>query len=440
MDLGQKVNFGILIVVILIGIFGYFAYTGKFNEFYVTPFVKKAGFISQLDPNFPSELNLLVYFESNSISAQNPITVKAKAFPSEFFYRYSPDPWNAYGDKMYLLFPDALKHPLHQYAEGDFEGAVIELKRNDQPREFVGSGQIVFIEGGKFGYYLVRQSFMDKHLIDEKTTQFSLKEFENKISSLTRTSIADSSVTAEMRTNNLILALTLLAFAVSIVQSRNHISNGIMWLNTSIDNKRFLLGIVIFSILFFSVIGLTLYLDERIVRENDEYGFKYVNKKYDYEIKRSDTNWFFIRNVAERAKALGLPLLTLESLEDSTLIQKFSGESVFVGVYDEPNYDVSDSKIGEVLSNMFEYYGMTEFVYSIKDKNGQKIVQGHHEDSNREIRIEFIPHNSKLYVKQSFKYLNSSQVTSDELDQISNSFNFCSQSIVGCLKEDPPRF
>lgn len=436
MELNHKINCGILIAVLILGILAYFSFIGHFNEFYYTPSTRKAGFVSQLNPDFPEELDVLVFLKTSSLNAQSPINVEVKVLPSEHFYQYKSGLWEAYSNKFYIIFPDALKYPVHQYAEGDFEGAIIELNKSNNPREFTGNDQIIFQQGGKFGWTLVSQDFIDKHRINENKASLTLSDITPQIGNLTLFTIGEPHITADLQTNNLILTLTLLAFAVSIVQSRNHIVGGVTWIYEKTEKKhRFVTGVIILIIVIGTIICFVHYLDGLTVKKDNEYGFKLVSKTYDFEITRLNTNWFFIKDVAKRVKQLGLPIPTMTSMIDDMLIQKYSGEAVFVGVFNEPNLKLNSEYVGNTMSNMFEYYGLTEFTYTIKKETDDEIeITGKHADSKTEITIRFIKKSNSLFIIESIVNSNSNEITKKEIEKISASFNFCSNQIFSCLK------
>ncbi|MCV0372451.1 MAG: hypothetical protein K5793_02740 [Nitrosarchaeum sp.] len=436
MELKHKINFGILVVIIVIGFFAYFSFIGQFNEFQITPSTRKGGFVSQLDPSYPEELDMHVFLKTTSLSAQHPIDVEVKVMPSEHFYKYPSNLWDRYTENFYVLFPDALKYPLHQYAEGNFEGAIIELNKNENPRTFTGNGKIIFQQGGEYGWALVSQDFIDKHNIEFKTTSITLNEITPKISNLTLFTIGDPNVTTEQKTNNLILTITLLAFGASIVQSRNHIIDGITWIDKKIVEKhRLVVCLITLSFGILLIIFLIYYLDEITIKDDGQYGFKFVSKTHDFEITRENTNWFFFWDVDKKIKELGYQVPIIDSMKNNLLIQKYSGEIVFVGVYSKPVQNGSSYASGEMISNMFNYYGETEFTYTLKEINENELyISGKHEDSKSEINARFIIDNENLYVIESINKYSSSKVSKAESDSILDSFQLCSNQVFSCLK------
>lgn len=435
MELKHKINFGILVVIIIIGFLAYFSFIGQFNEFQITPSTRKAGFVSQLDPSYPEELDVHVFLKTNSLSAQNPIDVEVKVMPSEHFYKYPLNLWDRYTEKFYVLFPDAHKYPLHQYAEGGYEGAIIELNKNENPRTFTGNGKIIFQQGGKYGWTLVSQDFINKHNVAFKSTSVTLNEISPKISNLILFTIGDPNVTTEQKTNNLILTITFLAFGASIVQSRNHIIEGVSWISEkTVKKHRFVGGIILLVIATITIVFFVVQIDNFTVKEDNQYGFKFVSKTHDFEIARENTNWFFIWDVDERIKELGYQIPFKDTMTNNLLIQKYSGEVVFVGIYHEPDLDIKTESMGSIIANMFDYYEKTTFTYTLEEKENEIFISGKHPDSKSNIDVRFIKNKDTLYVIESIDSLSSSEISQSESDRIRNSFQICSKQIFSCLK------
>ncbi|MEW6605625.1 MAG: hypothetical protein AB1351_13190 [Thermoproteota archaeon] len=218
----------VLVIVAVIGWYAYLTYTGEFDHEYEYPAPTAAGgFITGLPPDTPPELNISVVFNTTSLSAQNPITVEVRLWPTEDFKRYKPDPWDEhYPDHEYLVFPYALKYPLTKLEGGDYEAAAIRVNKSDNPREFYGKGQIIYPFEGRYGYLFVGQTEMNEKRQENGLTNFDAVNLTNRIHNATYFNVGSSDEVTNLRNNNIFLALTLVFVAFGVAQFHGSITAG----------------------------------------------------------------------------------------------------------------------------------------------------------------------------------------------------------------------
>lgn len=231
--LGVRLASSVLILssVIVIGIMAYKAYAGDFNELYsFTPPAFTGGFISQQNPEYPKDMNMIVFLNTTSLSAQNPITVSAKMYPSVDFSKFNPDPWPHLPEYQYLVFPYALKYPLKASAEGDYYSAIIEMKKSDDPRQYYGTGEIVYQFDNKYGFIFIGPKEMQEHVKSDGAVHFTASELDGRVNDMTRFTVGSTELTTSLKTNNIFLSLTLVLLAVGIVEVRRNIVAAVSWI------------------------------------------------------------------------------------------------------------------------------------------------------------------------------------------------------------------
>ena len=432
------ISLGIVILVILIVGLATLSFTGFFNEFNFTPSIRQSSFLAKIYPDLPPELDILVYMKTTSLSAQNIITVSAKAFPNDNFAKYPNDSWNhiAYTEKMYLLFPHSLNYPLHQYSEGDFAAGIIELTKSNNPREYVGNGQIIYQHEGKYGYHLVTQNFFDKRGINVNQVSVLASEIEPLVGNVTEIEISGADVTVSFQTNNLILTLTWLAVAFGIVQTRAHIISGISWLHVHAIGKRNLVILILVLIVSIILVTLgTLSLDEYKVIKTSEYGLKFVDIEYDFQISKPNTDWYFVQEPQFLRYKILLPLPDV-NLAKGTLIHRYTGESVFVGVLDNaPDFSQLREQILQTMPRLSQE---REVIYTIDEGTTEFLLNGIYTEDQTIFVQRIIHHNDRVYfIQKTIPFSNDiSESVKLEVDSVWNTFDFCSTQFFGCLR--PP--
>lgn len=181
------------------------------------------GFLVQQNPNFPPDINMIINFKTTSLSAQNPIEVEAKMIPSEYFNAYHPDPWPYLPNSQLVLFPYAIKYPQKQFSDGSYAQGYVNLTKKDNPREYSGTGKILYQTEGDFGYFFVGPQEMKAHFVNDGA-KFTLDEINNKMNKQTLFHVS-SDQTVMQTTGKYSTMIGLVGFAISIVKYRNKISD-----------------------------------------------------------------------------------------------------------------------------------------------------------------------------------------------------------------------
>lgn len=225
------ITVGILILVGIIGLFAYQIYDGKYDPVYhYTPQEKimPSFFIYKTqEGEVHLSFDYFIHFHTTSLSAQNPIFVEVKVYPTN-------DTVKSYAsilpNQMKLILPNALTYPLVIDEKGDYDDANIILNKINLV-EYQGTGTVIYQIDGQQKYMFVSDEEAKKHndiFIDD--------DFKERIQN-SDIPIGSTDLTATLKTNNIFLALTFVFIGFGVLELREQIMRGIIYVYELILRK-----------------------------------------------------------------------------------------------------------------------------------------------------------------------------------------------------------
>lgn len=427
----QKIKVGIVVSIILLSLGAIHAFNGGFNTVhpYLGDRIFLGGFVHQQNPDYLPELDMQIILKTNSLSAQNPITVEAREFPNENILTYRPDPWDYLPEKQYVVFPYALKFPLEQYADGFNKPAIIELTKSKDTREYFGTGEIFYERGGNYGFFFTGSKSIEAHS-DGFTSSFSLDEIDELIKDETRFDVGTIEETNSLKTLNIVLAGFFVTLAGLGIKYKQKIHESVIWFDGKISKTNKLswkkvgvmsgIGVIIIIILILmsnGIVGGNQY-DHDGVYDND-----YVSITHQYKITKPDKGWFFIRDFWHNRDRFDFSLPNYKVI-GGVLIPHSINEKITVLVFEGDSENKED--LTELLFRDLRYLSeggrKGEFTYGGSDKN-ESSISGVWEEPYAEIKGRVIQKNNLIYfVYGEIFDQDISSKTKNELFQIVESF------------------
>lgn len=387
----------ISLVVVLVFI-AYKTYNGDFNEIKTyNGFSRSSGFVYQQNPKFKPELDLLVLLKTSSKSAENPITIDAKLFPNQNILSYVPDPWPHYPEKQYLIMPYALEYPLRTFPEGDYAPVVIELTKSDNPRQYSGTGRIIYESASSYGYFLIGPKEIENHT-KNFYQRFTLSELESRVDPATIFEIGSVSDTNTLKSTNIAQAGLIVGSIITpTLKFRNKITDVLDW-SLQRTNKRKRKNIIVLLLLVVSTCSITFFLIQNIEPDNDGiYGNKYVSQSLGLQITRPNTDWFFLNDFGINVDRFQ-SVLPNYPFVGGLKIQRSINERVVLLVFNEGG---KNEDIQTIITRDFQYVAShkdTEFIYTLNPDNTEVDFDGGQKNSSFHIKGKAVKYNGKLYL------------------------------------------
>lgn len=427
----NKIKIGIIISVILLGLGAFHAYSGGFNTVhpYLGDRVLHGGFVVQQDPDFLPELDMQVVLKTDSLSAQNSITVEARQFPNENILNYKPDPWEYLPEKQFVFFPYALKFPLEQHPDGFNKPAIIELTKSKNTREYYGTGEIFYERGGNYGFFFTGSESIVAHS-DGFTSSFSLDEINERINDNTRFDVGTIEETNSLKTLNIALAGFFITLAGLGIKYKQKINESVIWFDKKLSESNKLswkkVG-VLFGIGIAIIIILILISNGTIGQEQYDhdgiYGDDYVSITHQYKISKPDKEWFFIRDFWHNRERFDITIPNYKVV-GGILIPHSINEKISVLIF-EGNSENKEN-LTDLLSRDLQYMSeggrKGEFIYGGSNKN-ESTIEGMWKEPYVEIKGRVLQKDNLIYfVYGEIFDPNISSKTKNELFQIVKSF------------------
>lgn len=420
---------GIILLITVIGFVAINAFNGHFNPIhpYLGDHIFSGGFVSQQNPDFPSELDMQIILKSTSLSAQNPIEVEAKMFPNENIVLYKPDPWSYLPEKQYLIFPHAIKYPLEKFPVGFTKSAVIELTKSDNTREYYGSGKIMYEKEGKYEFFFVGPKTMEQHM-DGNSASFSFSEFNKNNIEDASFDVGGIEQTNALTQTNYVLSGFILGLIGPIMKFRRDISEGIIWLNDRYrqrNKRKILFGIGFVVAIVTSIVIVVLII---IIPEND-YEFEkinsntYVNTKFNFEIEKPE-DWFFIKKFWINRERFDFSLPNYQVV-GGVLVQRSINEKVSVLVFysrTDNNLDLSDVIAKDLSYQIEKGNAKGKFIYTMVKPNKEFTIKGDFENNLGGLYGRIIKESNLIYLIYGETFSDSSNEMKQLIQKIVDDF------------------
>lgn len=225
------INFAILISICIIGFISYSSFQGEYNTTY--EYAMPSVVIDAIRPDriINNAVGIDVFFNSTSLSAQNPIDVVGRAYPTNQFTDVNTL-WETLPNNIYLIFTDSLEYPVNRNADAYFEG-LIQLNKTDSPMEYVGIGKIIYQFEGDYKYYIMHKDEFDS-IASVPGYQFVTDEVltDERASSIFH--VDSSEVTMTLQSNQIFLGITWIVVVFGIIQLHHQIQDSIVWIASSL--------------------------------------------------------------------------------------------------------------------------------------------------------------------------------------------------------------
>lgn len=227
----KKITVIFLIAIItLIATLTLYAMHGQFNmkPYYPTP-IQIPFNVTLQNSNKTIELKAMsvVWYQTTSASAQNPIDVFVQLYPEKVDERNQTYSWKSLPDKQVIILDDASLYPREYAGPYDFPTpAYIVLKKHDNSQTYFGFKTIIYESEGKHGYFYLTEEQQNAmtNLTPIKPNSIQMKEL--NYSSM---NIGSSDQTSTVESNNFVLALTLVLIGFGFIELRKSITNIIEW-------------------------------------------------------------------------------------------------------------------------------------------------------------------------------------------------------------------
>lgn len=229
-----RLNFTITIVIIglsiTFGILAVVSFLGEFNEPYTFtyPEVSNDRFLitTYQEEEVRISMNTQMNLTTTGLSAQNPIKVDVRTYPSTKYTETIPNQWQTLPTKLRVVLPTAT---LYQNDETTINTAEFEMIRNDDLKEYYGSGEIIYASEGEKGIAIFPPSILEGRTAG-KNVFYGNDLLDDAIRHHPTFYVSSWEATNSLRTNDIFLGLTFLFVIFSLVETRSKIILGFSWL------------------------------------------------------------------------------------------------------------------------------------------------------------------------------------------------------------------
>ena len=236
------VNWVVLATVLYMGLNAWDAYHGKFNTKYdFTPPTLSddtfmAGLVKEHNLQYNVSLDHNIVLHTTSLSAQNPIDVEVRVFPSAKYRDNIPNQWKTMPDYVTIVLPNAIVYDEPQ-KKWKTDLVVITLNKQENPNQYYGKSTIKYLFEGEQGYFFMIPSEMDKYTTNGQM-YISSAYILNQTKKNPTFYIGGSDETINLQQNNIFLALTFVLIAFALIEARTHIIAGFIWFFDNKPNKK----------------------------------------------------------------------------------------------------------------------------------------------------------------------------------------------------------